>query len=256
MATPEPHDPQAGSPWRSWLVLPFCLCWATLNGLIIIVTAQADNLRHSRWWIRLWGRVQLAAMGIRLEVHGAERVNTEGPALILFNHQSLIDMHILAATVPSNGVVIYKEEFHSIPVLGQILRHTGNIPINRRHHEKSKKSMDLATEIILDKQRKVLISPEGTRSRHGGLLRFKLGAFHLAASTGVPLIPMIIRGPGELMPVGRQAPRTGTVRVDYLEPISTKDWTADHVRDSAATLRDLFLEWLPPAADTPTSGNS
>lgn len=46
----------------------------------------------------------------------------------------------------------------------------------------------------------IAIAPEGTRSRSGAVGDFKTGAFHMAQQAGVPVVPVVIRGSGALMP--------------------------------------------------------
>ncbi|MFT5150258.1 MAG: putative phosphoserine phosphatase/1-acylglycerol-3-phosphate O-acyltransferase, partial [Planctomycetota bacterium] len=92
-------------------------------------------------------------------------------------------------------------------------------------------------------------APEGTRSRRGGLQRFKLGAFHLATTTGVPIVPMIMRGVDRVLPMGSFIVRSGRIRVDYLPPIDPTGWELEEVREHADEIREQFLQYLPPAPE-------
>ncbi|MHC4838755.1 MAG: lysophospholipid acyltransferase family protein, partial [Planctomycetota bacterium] len=91
------------------------------------------------------------------------------------------------------------------------------------------------------------IAPEGTRSRKGGLQRFKMGAFHLALQTGAPIVPSIMRGVAELNPMGSLIVRSGTVRIDFLEPIRPDGWTRQELHRHAEEVRAVFLRYLSAA---------
>ena len=56
---------------------------------------------------RTWGRVLLALFGIRVEQHGRELLERTQPAIILFNHQSVLDLCILAVVWPDRAAVLY-----------------------------------------------------------------------------------------------------------------------------------------------------
>ena len=60
-----------------------------------------------------------------------------------------------------------------------------------------------------------MIFPEGGRSPDGRLQRFKPGAFRLACSLGVPLLPVTIVGGHESWPPGRTWPRPGRLTITY-----------------------------------------
>jgi len=252
MPSPQPTSsaPERGSVWRSLLFfLPIVLWTLGTAGAVAIVAVLWPRFRRGGFlpWARLWGRLPLALCGVRLEVHGAERLEAPGGRIVLFNHASLLDIYVLAATLPRNPVVLYKKEFSRVPGLGPALRSLGMIPVDRSDHQAAVRSLAEAGRRIRDEQANCLMAPEGTRSRLGGLQNFKLGAFHLAAEHGIPLVPMIARGVERAMPMGALLVRSGTVRIDFLEPITTTGWTKDDVREHARDVRRQFLEYLDPA---------
>lgn len=220
--------------------------WAALVG-IAAALLRGPFRRRVAPLARLWGRFALAAFGVRLETGGREFIEGAAARIVLFNHVSLLDVFVLAATCPDRPVFVYKREFHRIPGVGLALRTLGMIPIDRRDRESAIASLRAAGERIRRRGETVLMAPEGTRSRVGGLLPFKLGPFHLAIETRVPVVPMIQRGIAEVMPMGTLLIRPGVVRVDWLPPIDTSGWSRERVREHAEEVRALFLRYLPPA---------
>jgi 1-acyl-sn-glycerol-3-phosphate acyltransferase len=65
----------------------------------------------------------------------------------------------------------------------------------------------------------VMIFPEGGRSPDGSVSRFKMGAFRLAVTVGVPVLPVTIAGAHECWPPGRSLPRPGRVTITYHPPL-------------------------------------
>ena len=253
------HDPQLGGRLRGILVCFPAIAYTFVWSIVVLILLSCfPRWSATRWWgwLHRWGRFMLWLTGLRLETHGLERIAASSPCLVMFNHQSLLDLVILATTWPAGATVLYKREFHRIPFMGRAMRRAGMIPIDRSHQDAARESLAEAASEVREHGRVVLIAPEGTRSRRGGLQDFKLGPFHLACATGVPILPFIVRGVAEVLPMGRFGPHTGTIRVDVPAPIDTTGWDATSVRDHAADVRDVFLAWLPPAAGSATSGNA
>jgi 1-acyl-sn-glycerol-3-phosphate acyltransferase len=254
----EDFPDQAGSPtaWRGILFWVPIFLW-TLGGagVIGIAAALSPSFRGGGYvhWVRRWGRVPLWMCGASVEVHGREHAEGPGPRLLLFNHVSLLDLYMVAALCPERALVLYKKEFARIPGLGLALRHLGMIPVDRTNREAAIKSITEAGRRILAERATCVMAPEGTRSREGGLQRFKMGAFHLAAEHSIPIVPMIMRGIESILPMGSFLLRNGHARVDLLPPIDTSGWKREQVHEHAEELRALFLEYLPPAPGSETA---
>lgn len=59
----------------------------------------------------------------------------------------------------------------------------------------------------------VLCFPEGTRSRDGSLGKFHSGVFKLAAELGRPVVPMIVKHSGRIIPKGSFIFRPGRIKI-------------------------------------------
>lgn len=242
--------PPRGSLVRALIAFPLAFLAAFLLAgalLIYFLLLPGRARRCNAAWVRAWGRVILAIFGVRLEVGGREHRFAPGAAIILFNHVSLLDLMVLATLWDEGCTVIYKREFHRIPVIGSVMKRLRMIPIDRSDRERAVASLHAAAEEVRARGVKVFMAPEGTRSRAGGLQEFKLGPFHLAADTGAPVVPCVMRGIERLNPVGSWLIRSGGVRVDFLPPIPTSGWSEDQVHARAQEVRALFLRYLPAA---------
>jgi len=71
----------------------------------------------------------------------------------------------------------------------------------------------------MDKGYNVLVFPEGTRSAAGALARFQPGIGLLAKQSGVSVLPVAMRGLGELKQSGRGWFHSGKIEVRVGEPI-------------------------------------
>jgi 1-acyl-sn-glycerol-3-phosphate acyltransferase len=118
-----------------------------------------------------------------------EAMDVQGPAIIIANHPTLIDITALTVAVGPACIVAKKALFDSL-LVGPLLRACGHIAVGAPG-DGSELAADQA-EARLRAGHLVILFPEGTRSPVGGLGRFRLGAFELARRTGVPIRPVRI----------------------------------------------------------------
>jgi long-chain acyl-CoA synthetase len=71
----------------------------------------------------------------------------------------------------------------------------------------------------MDRGMNVMVFPEGTRSAEGKLAGFRAGIGLLAKQSNVPILPVAIRGLGELKATNKRWIRTGTIEVHVGEAI-------------------------------------
>jgi 1-acyl-sn-glycerol-3-phosphate acyltransferase len=79
--------------------------------------------------------------------------------------------------------------------------------------------------------------PEGTRSSTKELMVFKKGAFHLAKSQGIPLVPVAISGTDKILPKHGKL-KSGKVIITVGEPIDPRllsELTIEQIREEAKT---------------------
>ena len=180
--------------------------------------------------------------GIRLVVKGDENIWKKRPAVFIFNHQSNVDLLIIAKLLRKNAVGIAKKELEYTP-LGPIFKAAGMIFIDRSNKEKAIEAMQPAVE-ALQNGTSVGLAPEGTRSYDYKLGKFKKGAFHLAMQAKVPIVPIVIKNAHDAMPRGSSVVRPAIVEVAVLKPIPTKNWKRKDLDKNIEKVRNKFLKEL------------
>jgi len=116
-----------------------------------------------------------------------------------------------------------KTELFKIPVLAQGMRAAGIIEVDREARGAIHQKVNRQAKELIDKKRSLIIYAEGTRPRDGSLKPFKKGAFTMAISSGLPVLPVTIHGTYEAFPPGQVWVRGGPVRVVIDPPIETSD---------------------------------
>jgi 1-acyl-sn-glycerol-3-phosphate acyltransferase len=176
--------------------------------------------QHSLWLAQLWARSLLGGArlicGVRIEVIGRENL-PEGPLLIASQHQSAFDTFVWLLLVPRVSYV-YKAELSRIPLVGPLLRMSGQIMLDRRAGFAAIKALLRGAERAVADGRQIVIFPEGTRVEHGVEAPMRPGIAALAARTGLPVIP-VATDSGRLW--GREAfiKRPGVVHIAIGRPL-------------------------------------
>lgn len=167
----------------------------------------------------------------KLHVTGKEHLGWRGPAVIVANHASLIDILVLFGLFRPFKWVSKVENF-KIPFVGWNMRLNGYVPLVRGDRESVVKMLAACAK-LLKKGSPVLFFPEGTRSKDGNLRPFKDGAFELSVEHRVPLIPVAVHGTGSALPKhGMVLKEHVDAWVQILDPLDPADFA------SVAELRD------------------
>ena len=177
----------------------------------------------------------LRSMGMHPQLIGAENLPA-GPAILVSNHASYIDAVALLAVLPPDLRFAIKGECRDYAVFGRVMQRCDHVLIERQAAERSLSGLsELAGRLRQGQQ--LLIFPEGTFSREVGLRPFKLGAFRLACETGVPVVPVILRGTRDALRDGTYLPRPARIEVELrpaIEPEGTGLADFVRMRDRAA----------------------
>lgn len=209
---------------------------AAWGGLVTVPFSLAQVLTHRRTpttanfhrWSRGWARSVLAAAGVRVAVEDRARLDPARPVVFVANHQSALDILVVAAGLPYPFGFAAKAELAEVPFLGAAIRQSPSLFVDKRDARRAVQSVREAGERIRAGM-SVLIFPEGVRTYRGGLADFARGAFVLALEAGVPLVPVALLGGYRLMDERRALLRPGTVGLVVHEPIPTAGLTRKDV---------------------------
>ncbi|MGI9405090.1 MAG: AMP-binding protein, partial [Hyphomicrobiaceae bacterium] len=200
----------------------YAIYWWTALGIISLLTWPLVILVPNRGWAHAvtsrLARAFFRITAIPVEVHAAVPIPAKR-AIMVCNHASYLDGAVISATIPGELSFVAKEELAGQPVAGPFLKRLGTIFVRRM--DVSGGLEDTAVTLKAAQAGERIVSfPEGTLTRMPGLLEFHLGAFLVAAETGVPVIPVIIRGTRSVLRGGQWFPRRGTIRVHIGGPLS------------------------------------
>ena len=196
--------------------------------------------------MRLAVKFLAALTGTKIITHGIDDLMEKKEACIFVsNHASYLDGYVLTAVLDRSFSFIAKAELKTRFIVHILLKRIGTLFVERFDRQQGIKD----AKILADRgmaNRSLFFFPEGTFMRMPGLLPFRMGAFETAARTGLPIVPITIRGTRSILRADSWFPRHGAISVTFGRPITVKkppsgeqdNWSA------ALQLRDKTREWL------------
>lgn len=151
-----------------------------------------------------------AYFGLRLR--GVENIPAAGPVIITPNHQTYADPPLVSIPVRRRVHYMAWSRLFEIHGLAWLIRRLRAFPVQleSRDPRATREAVRL-----LEAGEALMIFPEGGRSPDGTVQRFKPGAFRLAVSLEVPILPVTIAGGTEAWPPGKPLPRPGRLTITY-----------------------------------------
>jgi 1-acyl-sn-glycerol-3-phosphate acyltransferase len=182
----------------------------------------------------------------RIRLEGTEHIPPDGPLIIVPNHVTYADPVLVCIPIRFAVHFMAWDALFRIPGFSWLIRRLRAFPV--QIDSADPRSTREAVRLLQSGQA-VMIFPEGGRTTDGRLQRFRPGAFRLACSLKVPVLPVTIVGGHASWPPGRMLPRPGKLRIIY-HPIVSPPSEADPraaARMLATEVRNAIAAGLPHA---------
>ncbi len=199
------------------------------------------------WMARIFFKVCF-----RLRVYGLEHLQP-GAGIIASNHTSLYDPPVLSISCPEEVHFLAKEPLFEIPLLGRLIRVLNSHPVSRSAADAS---TFRALVRLLQEGKKVILFPEGRRSKDGELQPLERGLSFIASKAHCRIFPAYIKGTFSAWPMTRRFPKLfGKISVVFGTPIEWSDLGGEDKRErerllterTAQSFKDL-QSWLERGA--------
>ncbi|CAN5804034.1 lysophospholipid acyltransferase family protein [soil metagenome] len=211
---------------------------------------------------------------------GTEHLPASGGFLFAANHISYADPFLFAHFVHDSGYAphfLAKQSLLELPVVGRLVRATGQIPVHRETDQAAQAYRDAVAAVR--RGQSVIVYPEGTLTRDPDLWPMvgKTGAVRIALDSGCPVLPCAQWGAHELLPPYARRPRLLARPVNQvlvgppvdLDDLRGRPVTAELLRAATARVMAAITDLLgqlrgqtPPAvrfdphlAGLPTTGD-
>jgi len=145
----------------------------------------------------------VAKLGFRLRTYGRENLIENGPAILASNHSSYLDPPLVGVCCRKDVYFLALKSLFERPVIGPLIAQLNTVPVDR---DRGDVGAVRAMIKLLKSGNRVLVFPEGTRSKDGNLQPARAGVGLLIAKSLAPVVPVRVFGSYAALP------RSGGIR--------------------------------------------
>jgi len=230
----------------AWLFfIPVGLLLTFLTGWLTVLVSMIWSPKiASRYIAANWGRLILWLTPVWVEIEGAENADPDRTYVVVSNHQSQYDIFVVYGWLKLDLKWVLKAELRKVPGVGIGCEKAGHIFVERGNPEQTRKAVGDAISNVGGGVG-VLFFAEGTRSLDGKLKRFKKGAFRIATSQNLPVLPVSIIGTRDIQKPKSMIIFPGKVKMVIHPAIESPGEGPEAILELMTQTRDTIASALP-----------
>jgi 1-acyl-sn-glycerol-3-phosphate acyltransferase len=223
-----------GRIWAFWGILSFITTFLIIFIPSMISYLYKDEKKGQDYFIKVskvWMQFWLMLIGCPVKVLGKEHFKKGENYVVVYNHNALLDVPLSAPFIPGPNKTIAKASFAKVPIFGYFYKR-GSVLVDRKDERSRVRSFDGMKKALANGMH-MCIYPEGTRNRTKDPLKtFYDGAFKLATETGKDIMPCVIKGTREAMPIHKTFFLWPTrLTMQFLSPVSSENIAYKQLKD-------------------------
>ena len=185
------------------------------------MSLEDDVTEHDKLvskYVKEWAQYVLNIAKVKVSVSGLSNIPQDETVIFVCNHQSFFDIPVLLGFLDKPYGLLSKDDIKKIPYINKWMVELNCVFIDRKNPRSAVKSLSVVGDNI-DKGYSMIIFPEGTRSKTGEVARFKSGAFKLAISKNVSIVPVALNGTMDVFEGNKHKIRASNVTLEVLPKI-------------------------------------
>lgn len=223
------------------ILLTFMTGWMTM-----LVSVLWSPRIGSRYVAAKWGKLIAWMTPMFVTVEGAGNADPRRTYVVVCNHQSQYDIFLVYGWLELDLKWVMKAEIRKIPGVGIGCEKAGHIYVERGNPEQTQQAISAALDRVGDGVG-ILFFAEGSRSMDGKLKPFKKGAFRIAISQGLPILPITIVGTRDIQRPKSMMIVPGKVRLVIHPAIEVTGNNQQDITDLMTHTRNVIASALPDA---------
>lgn len=186
-----------------WLIfMPLFLVLSILTALTTMIGCRLGNGDFWGYYPgHIWSKLTCWLALCPVTVRGRENIDPNTSYIFVANHQGAFDIFLIYGFMGHNFKWMLRKGIQKIPFVGKACTSAGHIWVDERGSKGMMQTIRQALSTLRGGM-SLVIFPEGTRTKTGHLNPFKKGAYQLAGMMKLPMVPMTIEGPYEVLQKG------------------------------------------------------
>lgn len=219
---------------------PILLVATLLTALITIIGCSLGGERIFSYYPgMIWSRIVCTVSLCPIRTYGRDILDKKQSYIFVANHQGAFDIFLIYGYLGQPIKWVMKKELAKIPFVGYACRKAGFIFVDNSSPKAAAKTIEEA-EAKLRNGASIIIFPEGSRTKTGKLGSFKKGGYQMALDLKLPIVPITINGPFNVMPINSYLLNPGKMEMIIHDPIPTDQLKAEDIREAAVNIRRLL----------------
>lgn len=184
--------------------------------------------------------------GAKVTVIGKERIPKDEPVLYVGNHQSIFDIVIAYAQMPSRTGFISKDSMKKVPILNLNMLFLNCLFLDRENIRQGLETIKKAIELVKNGV-SVFIYPEGTRNRsedETDLLEFHSASFKVAQRSDCSIVPVSVNSTADLLERHFPVMKPAKIVLEFGEPVPYSSLTKEQRKQIGPYFRSIIRDMV------------
>lgn len=186
--------------YQIFIALPIILVATLLTCIVIIIGTSIGSAHFWGYYPgKIWSIVVCAVLLLPVKVKNNPKVKKNTSYVFVANHQGAFDIFLIYGFLGRNFKWMMKKSLRKMPFVGKAAEAAGHIFVDKSGPKKIYATIQHARSVLTDGT-SLVVFPEGSRSFTGHMGYFKRGAFQLADELQLPVVPITLNGPFDILP--------------------------------------------------------
>ncbi|MFT4168276.1 MAG: lysophospholipid acyltransferase family protein [Dysgonomonas sp.] len=222
-------------------VFSFLYQWLIFTPILVIVTIITAVLvmcgctigKHKFWGYvppKYWSKIVCRAALCRIKVKPNPKVDPDKSYVFVANHQGAFDIFLTYGYLNQNIKWVQKAELRKLPFVGKASEIAGHVFVDSSNSKAMLHTIAKAEKELVEGV-SMVIFPEGARTLNAKMGRFKKGAYVIATQMQLPIVPITLNGPYNVLKRNTSTMHFGkTMEIIVHDPIPTEGLNADDIQ--------------------------
>lgn len=207
-----------------WLIfIPVLVISSIIIAVTVMIGCTIGN--HKFWGYyppKYWSKLICRTALCKIRVKHNNKLDSKQSYVFVANHQGAFDIFLTYGYLKHNIKWVQKYELRKIPFVGKASEIAGHVFVDSSGVRAMTDTIAKA-ERELQKGVSMVIFPEGARTDTGKIGRFKRGAYVIATQMQLPIVPITLNGPYDVLKIHSKQMHFGKqLEIIVHDPINTK----------------------------------